>query len=156
MKTTRTVTVRRRLKASAPDLFAVMTDPGLFAQVPGIRSVDVLTTGASGPASVGTVRRVNLPAGHLVEEIVGIDAPRRFEYLIRDAAVPFDHLFGQIEFHDRGKHADVVWTSTFMFNQALIGPALAGFAALGSHAAFVLALRGIERTARRINTTKDS
>jgi len=70
--TTRTITVRRRLKAPAEALYATLTDPERFAGVRGIRSVEVITEGPDGPASAGTVRRVNLP---------------------------LDHRFGRIEFH---------------------------------------------------------
>lgn len=145
---TRTVTVRRRLEASPAQLYATLTDPQRFAQVRGIRSVEVLAEGPDGPVSVGTVRRVNLAAGYLVEEIVALEAPTRFDYLIRDAPVSFDHLFGRIEFHDRGDHTEAIWTSTFAFGTPVIGGVVAAFAAAGSYAAFAAALGEIDRASR--------
>lgn len=145
--TVRTVTVRRRLKAPAADLYATLTDPERFARVRGIRSVEVLTEGADGPASVGTVRRVNLPAGYLVEEIVALEPTTSVDYLIRDAAVSFDHRFGRISFHDRADHTEAVWTSTFAFEVPVVGALIAGFAAIGSSAAFTAALHAMDRAA---------
>lgn len=144
----RTTTVRRRLKASAADLYATLTDPDRFAHVRGIRSVEVLQEGPNGPVSVGTVRRVNLAAGFLTEEIVALEPGVRFDYLIRDAPVTFDHRFGRIEFHDRGDHTEAIWTSTFAVDLPVIGTVLAGFAAAGSYAAFVAALGEMDRAAR--------
>lgn len=143
----RTVTVRRRLGASAAQLFATLTEPERFARVRGIRSVEVLEEGSSGSASVGTLRRVNLAAGYLVEEIVALEAPNRFDYLIRDAPVSFDHRFGRVEFHDRGDHTEAVWTSTFAFDTPVVGALVAGVAAAGSYIAFAAVLREIDRAA---------
>lgn len=145
---TRTVTVRRRLKASATDLYATLTDPERFARVRGIRSIEVLQEGPDGPVGVGTIRRVNLPAGYLVEEIVALQPGVRFDYLIRDATVSFDHRFGRIEFHDRGDHTEAIWTSTFAFDQPIVGAVIAGVAAAGAYAAFAAALGEIDRAAR--------
>lgn len=153
--TTRTITVRRRLKAPAAALYATLTDPERFARVRGIRSVEVLTEGPDGPASVGTVRRVNLPAGFLVEEIVAVKPPTQFDYLIRDAAVSFDHRFGRIEFHDRGDHTEAIWTSTVAFGQPVVGAALALVAAVGSHLAFASALSAMDRAALRGTTAPE-
>ena len=150
--TTRTITVRRRLKAPAEALYATLTDPERFAGVRGIRSVEVITEGPDGPASAGTVRRVNLTAGFLVEEIVAVQPPTQFDYLIRDAAVSFDHRFGRIEFHDRGDHTEALWTSTVAFDQPIVGAALAVFAAAGSRLAFATTLRAMDHAALRGTT----
>lgn len=146
-----TVTVRRRMHAPAASLFATLTEPALFATVRGIRGVRVLVTGDDGPVSVGTVRRVDLQGGHLVEEIVGLDVPTRFDYLIRSASVPFEHRDGRIEFLDRGDHVEAVWSSTFAFAVPGVG-ALVGFAAgAATRVAFRAALREIDRaTALRV------
>jgi uncharacterized protein YndB with AHSA1/START domain len=145
--TARTITVRRRLKAPAADVYATLTDPDRFARVRGIRSVEVITEGPDGPASAGTVRRVNLPVGFLVEEIVAVEPPTRFDYLIRDAAMPLDHRFGRIELHDDGDHTEAIWTSTIAFDQPGVGPALTLIAAVGSHLGFAAALREMDRAA---------
>ncbi|SIR90493.1 SRPBCC family protein [Williamsia sterculiae] len=144
---TRTVTVRRRLGAHARDLFATLTDPELFTQVRGIRAVRIIEAGSDGPTGVGTVRRIEFVGGYLVEEIVDVGAPIRFDYLIRDAPVSLDHRFGRIEFHDRDGHTEAVWTSELAFEQPLIGGVIARVAVIVSHVGFALVLREIDRTA---------
>ncbi|MCL2544180.1 MAG: SRPBCC family protein [Nocardioidaceae bacterium] len=147
----RTVTVRRRLGAPAADLFAVLTDPALFARVRGIRGVEVLKEGTGGPTSPGTVRRVSLAAGFLTEEVVAAEGTR-FDYRIRDASVPFDHRFGRIEFHDRDGHTEAAWTSTLAFDQPVVAPLLASVAVAGSYVGFAAALHEIDRAARALTT----
>lgn len=145
---TTTVTVRRRMRSTAQALFDLMSTPERFAEVRGIRGVDVVRAGEGGVASVGTIRRVNLAAGFLVEEIVGLEAPSRFDYRIREASIPFEHRFGRIEFLDRGDHTEAVWTSTFAFGVPLAGAAIAAGAGLVTRVAFGAALREIDRAAR--------
>jgi hypothetical protein len=142
---TTTVTVRRRMRSAPSDLFATLTDPLLFATVRGVRGVEVLQAGPGGPVSVGTLRRVNFPGGHLVEEIVGLEAPARFDYRIRDASVPFDHRAGRIEFLDRGDHVEAVWSSTFAFGIPVVGPLVAASAGIATRGAFRAVLREIDR-----------
>lgn len=142
-----TVTVRRRMQAPAAALFDVLTDPTNFAGVRGIRSVDILTAGLDGPSSVGTVRRVNLGVGYLVEELVDLQAPSRFDYRIRAAAVPFEHRFGRIEFLERDGYTEGVWTSTVGFAVPVIGAGLAIGANITCRVAFAAALREMDRAA---------
>ncbi|MFT4263182.1 MAG: SRPBCC family protein [Nocardioides sp.] len=144
-----TVTVRRRLEAPAAALFDVLVDPARFATVRGVRSVEILRSGRDGDRSVGTVRRVDLVAGHLVEEIVGLEAPARFDYLIRGASVPFDHRFGRIELADRGDHTEAAWTSTVALGRPPVGAALGVAARPVLRAAFATALGEMDRAARR-------
>ncbi|MBO0842377.1 MAG: SRPBCC family protein [Nocardioides sp.] len=147
---TRTVTVKRRLKAPAAALYATLTDPDGFAGVRGVRSVEILKEGAEGPISVGTVRRVDLAAGFLTEEIVALEPGTRFDYLIRDAPISFDHRFGRIEFHDRDGFTEAVWPSTFDFDLPVpvAGAVIAAVGAAGCHAAFAAALGEFDRAAR--------
>lgn len=146
---TTTVIVRRRMRCSAPELFATLTDPHLFAAVRGVRGVDLLRVGPAGAAGEGTVRRVNLPGGFLVEEMVALEAPSRFDYRIREASLPFDHRRGRIEFLDRGDHVEAVWSSTFGFDVPVIGAAVAAAAAVATRVAFRVALGEIDRAAGR-------
>lgn len=142
-----TVTVRRRMRAPAAALFEVLTDPTRFARVRGISSVDILLPGSEGPSSVGTVRRVNLTVGYLVEEFLDLQRPTRFDYRIRAATVPFEHRFGRIEFLERGDHTEGVWTSTVGFAVPVIGAGLALGANITCRVAFAAALREMDRVA---------
>lgn len=143
---TKTVVVRRRLKASPTLLLQVLSQPDLLSRVRGIRGVDVITEGHNGPDSAGTVRRVRFPAGFLTEEIVGL-SPTRFDYVIRDSALPVQHLNGFVRFADRGRHTEAVWSSTFAFNQPVIGGTFALLAVAACRAAFAAGLKELDRVA---------
>lgn len=152
---TRTVEVRQRLRSTPEALFETLVDPSSFAGLRGVRSVKVLASGPGGPASVGTRRRVNLAVGYLVEEIVGLESPHQFDYVLREASLPFEHLQGRIEFLGRGDYTEAVWSSTFAFHQPLVAPVLARIAAAGARAAFVAALRELDRAAAHRSNEED-
>lgn len=150
----RTAVVRRQLKAPAQALFDTLADPGRLATVRGIKGVEVLRAGPEGPVSVGTIRKVSLAAGFLVEEIVGLEHGTRFDYLIRDASLPFDHRFGRIEFHDRGHHTEATWTTTVAFDRSVVGGMLGLASGPVLSLAFTAALREIDRAARRTSNAE--
>jgi hypothetical protein len=142
-----TVEVRRRLKARPGELFATLLDPELLASVRGVSDVSVLTEGPDGPRSAGTVRRVGLVGGpYLVEELVALSAPFRFDYRLRETSVPVDHRFGRIELRAAGDGTEATWTSVFSL-PGRFGPLVQPFGGLASRVAFGLALAGLDRAA---------
>lgn len=143
-----TVEVRRRLHSRPEDLFDTLLEPGRLAQVRGIADVTVLEEGPTGPLGAGTVRRVDLGGGqYLVEELVALSHPFRFDYRLRDASLPVDHHFGRIEFHPDGAGSAATWTSVFTV-PGRGGPIVQPLVALGARIGFALALTGLDRAAR--------
>lgn len=147
-----TVEVRRRLRARPEELFATLLDPDRLARVRGIADVTVLEEGPTGPLGAGTVRRVDLGGGqYLVEELVALSDPFRFDYRLRDPSLPVDHRFGRIEFHPDGEGTEATWTSVFTV-PGRFGRVLQPVGALGSRVGFTLALAGLDRAAHEHRT----
>lgn len=143
-----TVEVRRRLHARPEEVFATLLDPDRLVRVRGVAGVTVLEEGPTGPLGAGTVRRVDLAGGQfLVEELVALSAPFRFDYRLRDASVPVDHQFGRIELHPDGAGTAATWTSVFTV-PGRGGPLVQPFVALGARLGFALALTGLDGAAR--------
>lgn len=146
----RTVVVRRRLRATPEALLATLADPDSLARVRGVSSVTVSWPGAEGPASVGTVRRVELLGGaFLTEEIVDLDPAGRFDYLIVDASIPFDHQFGRIEFRRAGERTLATWTTTYAVRSAALSTLLTRASGPAVHAAFHTALGALDAQAAK-------
>lgn len=142
-----TVEVSRRLAARPEELFATLLEPHRLVRVRGVAGVTVLEEGPTGPLGAGTVRRVDLGGGqYLVEELVALSEPFRFDYRLRDASVPVDHRFGRIEFRPDGTGTVASWTSVFAVPGRL-GALAQPFAALATRAGFALALSGLDRAA---------
>lgn len=151
-----TVEVRRRLQSPPEQLFATLLDPDRLARVRGVANVTVLEEGPAGPLGAGTVRRVGLGGGQfLVEQLVALSDPFRFDYRLRDASFPVDHRFGRIEFHPDGEGATARWTSVFTV-PGRFGRLLQPAGALGSRVGFTLALAGLDRAAREHRTAAKS
>lgn len=151
-----TVEVRRRLRARPEQLYATLLDPDRLARVRGVADVTVLEEGPTGALGAGTVRRVGLGGGQfLVEELVALSDPFRFDYRLRDASFPVDHRFGRIEFHPDGDGTAAVWTSVFTV-PGRFGRLLQPLGALGSRIGFTLALAGLDRAVREHRTPAGS
>ncbi|RJS45903.1 SRPBCC family protein [Nocardioides cavernaquae] len=145
---TRTIVVRRTLKAAPEELFAMLLDSDRLTSVPGVK-VEILRGGMVSRDDVGLKRRVGFPGGFIVEEVVGLqrEAPYRFDYRIRDATVKFRHDSGRIEFAPGpvGSGTKATWTSTFgVSDSRLLRPVEVVGQAAG-HAAFWLALGLFDR-----------
>ncbi|MCT1618949.1 SRPBCC family protein [Janibacter hoylei] len=152
---TRTVVVTRTLNAPVEDVYASIADSDRLATLPGVK-VQILREGGESRDGVGMQRRVALPGAFLIEEIVGLEPPVRFDYLIRDATVKFGHEYGRITFTPDGQRTRVVWTSRF---RAPAGPftrvaeaAVAAGSAVAFNSALILIERTIRSTARKART----
>ena len=65
------------VKASAEQVWAVVTDYAGYARFPGITAATLRTPGRAHPAGVGAVREVKAGAATFVEEIIEFEAPRK-------------------------------------------------------------------------------
>ncbi len=147
MTRTTTIVVRRRLRARPEALYRTLVDSRRLARVRGVAAVRVLAGGQAGEERVGTRRRVELPGGaYLVEELVDLAPPYRFDYRIREATVPFEHRYGRIEFRPIETGTEALWISEFAVPGRL-GAIARPLGALGAKVAFAQALRGMDRVA---------
>jgi len=137
----RTIVVHRTLKAPIEEVFDFYVDSAKLAQLPGVRSVTRIREGRTAPDDVGTLRKIDLGAIWLQEEIVGLQRPSRFDYRIRDARPKFHHEAGTIAFQTVPEGTEVTWTSAFTLGR----PVLDRLAAPLGAKAFDLVLWAIER-----------
>lgn len=146
----RSVVVERELRSSPEDLYHLFAHTEIFNQVRGIR-VKPLSGGVSG---VGEQRRVSLPGGYLVEEILGLVPSRRFDYRIRAASLPFRHEHGCISFApgQTGSGASVEWVTRFSVPAGRLSPLIESMAARVTAGVLGLALRHIDRHVCRRST----
>lgn len=144
----RHVSVTRVIPAPVEDVFAMISDSDRLATLPGVR-VRILTPGSESRDGVGLQRRVDFGAGFLVEEVVGLEPPYRFDYLLRDFRPRIRHEFGRISFAPVAGGTEVTWESRFALPAGPLTPVVEAAAAAASYAGFALALRLIARSLTR-------
>lgn len=141
----RTATVIRTIAAPVDDVYAMIADSDRLATLPGVR-VQVLAEGASGRDGVGMRRRVHFgPGVFLEEEVVGLEPPHRFDYVLHRIAPGVRHESGRISFTPAGAGTRVEWTSTFSIPAGPLSRAAEAAAVAASRAGFTVALRQLER-----------
>lgn len=139
--------VRATLNAAPEALCAALADSTQFARVPGVRRIDVLTTGATGAGSSGTVRKIHLLGGViLVEKFVDVQA-NRFDYLIVDSRPGFRHESGSVVFERAAGATRATWTSRYGLDIPIVGRVLERAAAPVMRLAFASVLSGLDRVA---------
>jgi uncharacterized protein YndB with AHSA1/START domain len=146
---TRHVAVTRTIPAPIGEVFAMISDSDRLASLPGVR-VRVLQPGHESRDGVGLRRRVSFAGGlHLVEEIVGLVPPHRFDYHLHRIAPGVRHDSGSITFTPADGGTRVEWSSTFGIPAGPLTSLLEAGGALASRAGFSLALAQIERALTR-------
>lgn len=127
----------------------MIADSDRLATLPGV-SVRILVPGAGARDGVGMRRRVAVgPAFHLVEEVIGLEPPYRFDYLLHEFRPSIRHEGGSIVFTPVDGGTEVRWSSTFGLPAGPATPLVEAVAAAASRAGFALALRLIERAVLR-------
>lgn len=144
------VTVTSGLEAAPEDLCAALADSARLARLPGFLRVEVLTPGAGGPTSAGTVRKVVLPGwAYLVEEFTAV-APTRFDYRIVASRPRFRHEAGSVVFERDGKGGTrATWTTRYGLDVPLVGRLVERAAAPAVRLTFAAVLALLDREARR-------
>lgn len=149
---TRSIAVTRHVRAPVADVFAAIADSDRLGRLPGVR-VEVLKAGLTSRDDVCMQRRVAFPGGvFLVEEVVGLEPPRSFDYRIRSSRPKMRHDEGRIAFEAEGAGTRVTWTSTFGVPAGPLTAPAEAIAALGISGAFDVALRLIDRRLRQGST----
>ena len=120
----KTVRVERTIRASADDVFEMLTDHADYVRFRGVRSAELIRRGDPDPNGTGAMRRILIGPIRFDEEITGFDRPRRMDYIIRDMNMPFEHEGGTIGVEAAGGSCHVVWESTFQSPTAVIGGAM--------------------------------
>jgi uncharacterized protein YndB with AHSA1/START domain len=146
---TRHVTVTRTIPAPVDEVFAMISDSDRLASLPSV-GVQVLQPGHESRDGVGMRRKVRFAGGlHLVEEVVGLEPPHRFDYFLHRIAPGVRHESGSITFSSVDGGTRVDWSSTFGIPAGRLTPLLEAGAVLASRAGFSLALAQIERALTR-------
>lgn len=105
---------------SPAEVFAKVSDHESFFAGPWI-SCKVTRPGQSDRNGLGATREVYPVGIRFVEEITAWDAPRSFEYRVRECALPSNHELGRLTFAAKAGGTEVVWVTRFEIPIPLIG-----------------------------------
>ena len=142
----RRIQVTRTIPAPVAQVFAMVADSDRLGTLPGLR-ITVLEPGRESRDGVGMRRRLDLAGGvYLIEEVVGLEPPHLFSYLIRDSRPAFRHEQGDIAFSEYGSRTLVVWTSTLSIPAGPCTPLIESGAALVARTAFGIVLERMARS----------
>lgn len=122
--------VHETFAAPIEAVFDAVSDHERFISGPTIEECRVEKEGAEERNGLGAVRRVRGGGYVFVEDIVGFDRPRRYDYRVvelksaRGRRQPFHHELGWLELTEVDGGTRVDWRSRFRFTIPLLGWAL--------------------------------
>jgi hypothetical protein len=119
----RTIRVERMIAAPRERVFEVLTDHANYDRFRGIRGSILLRKGEPPPNGLGALRRILIGPLKFEEEITLYEEPARFDYLIVQINVPFDHQGASIRLKETDGGTHVEWTSTFRV-RSLLAPVI--------------------------------
>jgi len=140
----RTVRVERTIAAPRERVFEVLSDHANYDRFRGIREAILLRKGEPPPNGLGALRRVLIGPLKFEEEITLYEEPARFDYLIVQINVPFDHQGGTIRLSEADGGTRAEWTSTFRI-RSLLAPILERCWSFGLGRGFKRVLKDVER-----------
>ena len=132
----RTVRVERTIHSAPEEVFEMLTDHAGYARFRGVRSAELVREGTRERNGEGAMRRLVIGPVRFEEEIVGFNAPRRMDYVIRDMNLPFSHEGGTISVDPKENGAQVVWESTFGVPAGPVSGPMTAFAAFSVRRGF--------------------
>ena len=143
----RTIRVKRTIAAPCDRVFEILTDHANYDRFRGIRGAVLLRKGEPPPNGLGALRRILIGPLKFEEEITLYEEPTRFDYLIVQINVPFDHQGASIRLTevDGGTHAE--WASTFRV-RSLLAPIIERIWSFSLGLGFRNVLRHVDRTLR--------
>jgi hypothetical protein len=142
-----TIHVQRQTKADAARLFALLADPTSYREFPGVRSAELLQSGATERHGVGALRRIVVGTFRFDEKITHHEPGRRLDYQIVDSSPRIDHQGGTIRFTPTAEGTGVEWISTFRVPVPVLGHLIARFGGRRMRKAFDDAIRVCEQLA---------
>ena len=146
----RTVRVQRTIAAPRERVFEVLSDHANYDRFRGIRDSVLLRKGDPPPNGLGALRRVligPLKALKMEEEVTLYEEPSRFDYLIVQINVPFDHQGGSIRLTEVEGGTRAEWLSTFRV-RSLLAPIIERAWSLALGRGFRRVLKDVDRMLR--------
>jgi uncharacterized protein YndB with AHSA1/START domain len=117
----RSIHVTHSIPASPEAVFDLLTDHANYKRFRGVSGSELLREGDPTPNGVGAVRRIRSTPFRFDEEVTAYERPTRFEYLIVDLNVPFEHHGGTIRLSADGDRTQVDWRSSYTVPTPLVG-----------------------------------
>lgn len=143
-----TIHVTRVLRAPAEKVFDVLADHARYGDLPGVRSAELVRTGAPDPNGVGALRRVDVGLARFDEEITAFERPTLLAYKIVRSRPPVAHEGGEMRFRAVPDGVEVTWTSTLRVLVPIVGGIVTALAVRQMTRAFDAVLLAVEEKAR--------
>jgi uncharacterized protein YndB with AHSA1/START domain len=117
----RNIHVTRTIPAPPEAVFGLLTDHANYDRFRGINGSELIREGDPAPNGVGALRRIRVTPFRFDEEITAYERPSRFDYLIVDLNVPFDHHGGSVRLSPESGGTHVDWQSSYTVPTPVVG-----------------------------------
>ncbi len=110
----KTVSVETFVPAPPAFVFDVFTNHETYRNLPGVLSSTLLTEGEVNPSSgLGAVREIRTIAFTMVEKVVGVQRPDRWDYFFMRWPLPLPHAGGSMLFRKTDGGTVMRWETSF-------------------------------------------
>ncbi len=110
----KTVSVETFVPAPPEFVFDVFTNHETYRSLPGVLSSTLLTEGEGNPSSgLGAVREIRTVGFTMVEKVVGVERPERWDYFFLKWPMPLPHAGGSMQFRETDGGTLMRWETSF-------------------------------------------